>query len=199
MLINYMKKSSITSLNKGFWLLNTVPIKIEDENIDKLQLTISYSNTLSEIIARGELDDYENVIKLLLDLITQLEILNKNGYSITFFELEDIVQIDDKFYFISDSKVKKISKNQIVVEEFYEMSFVVPNELRNGQLPQPIYYGSCLFSLAVISLYCLFPKDSFETYENIIGALDKIYGLPLYWSLLRCLNQDENKRYFIYI
>ena len=96
--------------------------------------------------------------------------------------------------------VIKIEKNEIKINFPYKSSrtntFFSP-ELTNGKkFPLKIKKTSCIFSLASLISSCV--KSDFEL-ENKKEHLSSLEETKLYYALLRCLEEQPNNRYYLWI
>tara|TARA_B100001175_G_scaffold97090_1_gene82268 strand:- start:284 stop:937 length:654 start_codon:yes stop_codon:yes gene_type:complete len=133
--------------------------------------------------------------------------LEKDGYGKVFVKLDDIIVIhinenkrDSKFLCLGLEDTYKIEKTDIKINFPYKKSrnstFFSP-ELKNGKkFPLKIKKQSCIFSLCALIVSCI--KLNFNL-ENIKEELSSLEETKLYYSLLRCLEDETHNRYYLWI
>lgn len=187
-----------------FWVLNSVPTEdIKTTKVsDKIKILIDM--TLQE-----QLHTQQNRLhvhqceQLMSDIHQQMMMLNNHNLSVAYFEIDDIVIIEGKYYFINDKKIVTTKNNQIVINKMYDLSLMfLPYELHNEQmsitLPLKLHVNCYMYSLSLLTLYCLF-NTSFKTRQEALSVLNQIVGVELYWCIGRCLDTNPQKRKLLFI
>ena len=75
-----------------------------------------------------------------------------------------------------------------------------PEMLSLNSFPAMLPYTSCYYSLALLIIDILSDlKNLDHTTENFELLLQEYADTKLYYSLIRCLDEDPNNRYFLFI
>ena len=187
-----------------FWILNTVPtVDIKTtKRTDKIKILFNY--TLADLLkkqkGRLHVDQCE---QLMSDIHKQFIVLNKHHLTVAFFDINDIVIIDKTYYFINDKKFFNSKSNYFTIKKLYNtedpfLPYEMGNEQSSISLPLKLHINSYIYSLALLTLFCLF-NTPFKTRSEALTILNQIPGIELYWCLCRCLKivPDERKLLFI--
>lgn len=138
---------------------------------------------------------YDQVEQMILHLGNQLFILSENKLGLLFFSLDDIIIIDEIYFFISDLKhmVPMNKKEQLCLNFPLKMEgedmFLSPELLNVTTLPIITTITSTYYSLALLCIRCLALRPSAVTIKHT----------KMYYFLERCLQTDPNERYFLYL
>ena len=196
-----MNEKIIKSPLLDFWTLNTVP-NIVTKTPKKIKILFSF--TLSDLLKKQGGRLYVNQCEQLMSNIHQQFIkLNKHHMSVAYFDIDDIVIIENKYYFINDKKILNVKSEHLIIKKLYntEAQFL-PYEMGNEnifiQLPLKIHVNSYIYSLALLTLFCLF-NTHFNTHSDALIILNQIPGIELYWCLSRCLDIEPKKRKLLFI
>ena len=159
---------------------------------------------LADYLLKNENFTYEIGEKMLLSLGNLLISLYENNLCIPFFNIEDILVIDDNFCFINFNKVIPIIDNKIKIMVPYKKSYFFSPEMKcKTSLPYFITYKSGIYSLGKLVMFCLFcsreKNREFENDENMLSILNPIYESRLYWCLKRCIEKNIDERFFLFI
>jgi hypothetical protein len=188
----------------NFWVLGTVPTEDIKTTKTPEKIKILIDETLQEQLHNQHNRLHvEQCEQLMSDIHQQMVILNLHRLSVTYFEIDDIVIIGGKYYFINDKKIVKITNNHLIINKMYDTSLMfLPYDLNNEHssiyLPLNIHPNSYMYSLALLTLYCLF-NTPFKTRNEALGILNQIVSIELYWCISRCLETDSNKRKLLFI
>lgn len=148
---------------------------------------------------------------MLCGLYKHYQLLSNKQYSISYIDLNDIMVIDGKHFFFSNChKLYKITTNPeteentrgyMYITEWYDHknTFLSPELIHNKQLPFYCHKSSCLYSLALIVLYCLKQTNTSISSPlfNSIEVLNYYKDTKLFHTLFYCLKDDPVKREFI--
>jgi len=196
-----MNEKIIKSPLLKFWTLNTVPtVDIKTQKKIKILFSISLEGLLKKQGGRLHVEQCE---QLMSNIHQQFIKLNKNNMSVAYFDIEDIVVIENKYYFINDKKIFTISSNHLTIKKLYNTeSEFLPYEIGNDQLsiqlPLKLHINSYIYSLALLTLFCLF-NTHFNTRAEALTVLNQITGIELYWCLSRCLEIEPKNRKLLFI
>ena len=81
--------------------------------------------------------------------------------------------------------------------------FSSPEIINTNKLPALIHYKSCYYSLGLLIVFCYFGEyllkgNDIPSKESLEFSLKPIYLSKLYWFLLRCLQDNPEKRTLLY-
>ena len=140
---------------------------------------------------------YDDATTCLLDLYEQCKELINNNMLVPFFDLQDILVIDNHFYFIESNKVitKEEGSHFIYSVPFKKNIFISP-EISSGTLPIKLTFASTLYSLGALISYALTNEEI--TFQNKEKKLNFIYLTKLYSCLLRLLEKPLYQRIFLF-
>jgi hypothetical protein len=199
-----MNEKIIKSPLLEFWTLNTVPnVDIKTTKTPK-KIKILFSSTLSDLLKKQGGRLHVNQCEQLMSNIHQQFIkLNKHHMSVAYFDIDDIVIIENKYYFINDKKILTVKTDHLLIKKLYNteaqfLPYEMGNEQLSIQLPLKIHINSYIYSLALLTLFCLFNKK-FNTRSDALIILNQIPGIELYWCLSRCLDIEPNNRKLLFI
>ena len=198
-----MKYVTINEPLLKFWVLGTVPT----EDI-KTTSTIKIIKILIDATLKDKLSGQHNRLhvheceQMLLDIHQQMLMLNKHHLSVSHFDIDDIVIIDKKYYFINDKKILNVKNSHITIKKLYDESMFLPYEMGNDtetiSLPLNIHINAYIYSLALLTLYCMF-NTPFKTRDESLKILNQIPGIGIYWCMCRCLEINAKERILLYI
>ena len=196
-----MNEKIIKSPLLKFWTLNTV-LTVDIKTQKKIK--ILFSNSLEDLLKKqGGRLHVNQCEQLMSDIHQQFIKLNKHNMSIAYFDIDDIVIIENKYYFINDKKILTISSNHLTIKKLYNTeSLFLPYEMGNEQLsiqlPLKVHINSYIYSLAILTLFCLF-NTMFNSRAEALTVLNQITGIELYWCLSRCLDIEPKNRKLLFI
>tara|TARA_Y100000748_G_scaffold188392_1_gene157704 strand:- start:1611 stop:2210 length:600 start_codon:yes stop_codon:yes gene_type:complete len=187
-----------------FWVLDTVPTEDIKTTKTPEKIKILIDSTLRE-----QLNKQHNRLhvpqceQLMSDIHQQMMLLLNHNMSVAYFEIDDIVIIEKKYYFINDKKVINMINNNSVINKMIDNSIMfLPYELNSENdivsLPVTLHCNSYMYSLGLLTLFCLF-NISFKTHSDALTVLNQIIGIELYWCILRCLEINAQKRKLLFI
>ena len=148
---------------------------------------------------------------MLSTLYNQYQLLSNKQYSLSYLDLNDIMVINGKHFFFSNgNKLYKMTRKpdteertrrHMYITELYDHKniFLSPEFIHNKQLPFYCDKSSCLYSLALIVLYCLKQSNSAISNSgfNSTEVLNYYKDTKLFHTLSYCLKDDPVKREFI--
>ena len=146
--------------------------------------------------------EYYEIQRLAVCLAIQMEQLVKINKSYLFFDLEDIGVIDDNWYIITsvDEESDKIAD---LIPDTNSVEFVKPVRLNGdymapelktfftnegGELPFHTNASCIYYSVAALIIDLLDIDDE-----------EAVRGSPLYFFLKRCLENDPDNRFFLFV
>ena len=140
---------------------------------------------------------YDDATTCLLDLYEQCNELVNNNILVPFFDLQDILVIDGRFYFIQSNKIitREEGPHFIYSVPFKKNNFISP-EISSGSLPIKLTFASTLYSLGSLISYTLTNEE--VTFQNKEKKLNFIYLTKLYSCLLRLLEKPLYQRIFLF-
>ncbi len=138
--------------------------------------------------------------KFLNDIYNQFQILEKNNVSITSINLNDIMIIDDQFYFCNVNKLcyYDVNSELMKINSYYDKTckFLCPELRNNNKLPFILHKNSFFYSLALVLFFCLKTNSKFVDYSNE-EILDYFQYTKFYYTMFY-LYQDQNRQFIIF-
>lgn len=132
---------------------------------------------------------------LLRDMSLMIHCLKKFNEGILYFSLDDIVLINNHYFFINNKKIFNYESYLFKLKYPVEKDKFCPPDISAIQeIPSYISIYSSYYSLACI-LYYLMKHSYYESLED----LKFIEGLPLFYCMERMLHENPLERKFIYI
>ena len=205
--INMYKKNSVIQLvdnidKEHFWHVFTL-------KNNKIRKTTTQEHIIIEFEAKSCLSlkqyletkeyllSYDDATTCLLDLYEQCKELENNDMLIPFFDLEDILVIDNNFYFIQSNKIiTKEDNTQFIYSVPFKKNIFISPEISSGSLPMKLTFASTLYSLGTLISYIITNEE--VTFENKEKKLNFIYLTKLYSCLLRLLEKSLHQRIFLF-
>ena len=140
--------------------------------------------------------------KMLSDLYLQIDFLHSSGYSISYFQPNDITIFDNNiFRFTNFEKLYPIDKSNqtIYITDTYDLtsSFLSPEMKINSSIPSSIHYSCCYYSIALIVLFSL--KNCNLQFNNLsnLQIMNYYKHTKLYLTLSYCMEKDPSQRLFL--
>lgn len=205
--IKMYKKENVIQLvdeidKEFFWDVFTLKNNKLNKTIDQNHIVVEFkANTcvsLKEYLESKEyLLSYDDATTCLVDLYEQCKELVNNNILVPFFDLQDILVIDGRFYFIQSNKIitREEGPHFIYSVPFKKNNFISP-EISSGSLPIKLTFASTLYSLGSLISYTLTNEE--VTFQNKEKKLNFIYLTKLYSCLLRLLEKPLNQRIFLF-
>ena len=205
--IKMYKKENVVQLvdeidKEFFWdvftLKNNKLSKTSDQNHIVVEFKANTCVTLREYLKSKEyLLSYDDATTCLLDLYEQCKELVNNNILVPFFDLQDILVIDGRFYFIQSNKIitREEGTHFMYSVPFKKNNFISP-EISSGSLPIKLTFASTLYSLGSLISYTLTNEE--VTFQNKEKKLNFIYLTKLYSCLLRLLEKPVYQRIFLF-
>lgn len=151
---------------------------------------------------------YELVLKIIYQLSIQLKyLIETHNETFIGYNINNVIVIDETtFVYISNEELCKIEVEQITITyPFSRTDFYISPDISNiKEIPSTVHYKSVFYSLGCLILDCLLFKDE-EANEDEERTPHKILDkLPLkqtklYYFLKRCLSEEPNNRYLLFI
>jgi hypothetical protein len=165
-------------------------------------------NELNELNNKKLLNYHETLI-MMHDLNKQNDFLI-NQYSCGFFciDLNNILVIDSSIFICIQPKfIRKIHLNNLVFQYPFSRSnstsFFSPEIINLNTIPATVCFKCFYYSLGSFCIYCLFgikiPCSDFTVHDvDIEKILKPIYQTKLYWTILKAIDFDVQKRTLLY-
>ena len=179
--------------NNSSLIIKTISIKKMDQYIEE-QKKINNTYRLP----------YKIILNIVVCLSKQLSYLLENETSCFYtFNPDNILVIDDcKFLYLSNEELKEVKNNNLYIYSPIKknVGWLSP-ELQNvSSVPIITSYKTIFYSLGLFILNCLLDEPTDQHLENIVlDNVVSIKGTKLYYFLERCLHNDPNKRFLIYL
>jgi hypothetical protein len=148
---------------------------------------------------------YETCIKLIDDISKQLTYLYKYDYGCYGFDVNDILKIDNYFIIGSSKYLCPITDDMFYFYYPIEMPyFSSPELIQLTVLPFEIDYKCSFYSLGVLVVYSLLNVyllvgNEIMTTNDINKVLLPLKNTKIYWFIIRCLDENVNKRTLLLI
>jgi len=185
-----------------FWDLFTLKNNKISKSIRQDQIIIEFESnscvSLSQYLeSKQYLLSYHDAVECLLDLYEQCKKLTDNNILVPFFDIEDILVINNHFYFIQSNKIITREENtQFILSVPFKKNIFISPEISSGTLPIKLTFESTLYSLGVLVSYTLTNEEI--TFQNKEKKLHFIYLTKLYSCILRLLEKSVYQRIFLF-
>jgi hypothetical protein len=156
--------------------------------------------------------EYNLWIHMLWSLEKQQDYLNKNYCGFYKLHLDDIIVINETFFICVNPKlIMNIIKGKFRFYSPFDRSGFVSPEIANLTfVPAEISIKTFYYSLGALTLYCMYDynvcdgslKEIDKTqmvYKKIVELTKDIQFTKLYWSLMRSLCVESDKRVLLFV
>lgn len=196
---------------KNFWINIKKKLKIIDDNKNNFTFEADNIITLQKLAKKKEKKlSYHHCELLFLDIGKQFEGLEKDGLCHLFLDDDDIILVDNdksennisSFLYLNATKVLPFTKDKVKINmPFKKDHLYLSPELSNiKSFPIEVSKKSTYYSLAMLVSNHLIPyKNKKKSMEIFKKHMESILESKLYWALLRCLEEDPDDRYYLYI
>ena len=174
---------------------------------------------LTDLLKRKETLSYRHLSQLFLNIGKQLEGLEEDDYCNLFLKMEDIVRVEvetktqkggsggDIFFLYLNTENFTSINDRItkILKPFNKNDKIISPEMKKiNSFPKEIHSNSQYYSLALLVCLCgawsknksLKIKYSLDYFRDYLSNID---NTKLYWSLLRCLENNPRDRVYLYI
>jgi len=146
---------------------------------------------------------YKFILQIIYSLSKQISYLLKNESKCFYkFDISNILVIDDcKFIYLSYEDLNDIKENKIIIYRPISktIGYLSP-ELKNAKsIPILVSYKTIFYSLGSFILYNITSNEETNEETNIANKLSCIKDTKLYYFLKRCLYNEPEKRFLLYI
>ena len=214
------KKVKITIINfnkyKNFWKTTIKNIKnVEQKKNANMDTVLSFKagkcHTLKELLKiKSNNLSYRHAEYLFTIIGEQLKNLEKDNYSLFELDLDDIIIVvygdgwaNVSLLYLNTDKFKKIDeKGNIVINKPFKKTnnFLSPEVKSISEIPAVFNKNCWIYSVGYMISYCLnndvLKKNSKDDIGELLKELDTT---KLYYAVMRCLEFEPNKRYYLYI
>ncbi len=181
-------------------------VKVNVERKVAFQINAIKISTLTDLLKSEKELSYSMCESLFVDVVEQIKLLENMGYGFLSIHPDDIIFVEsDKnnfsFIFLNLQDYYTVKNNSLEIDKPYSKhKYFSPNIKTITEIPTIINYQQNIFySLAMIVCNCLNKIDSKYNYSDYKNHLDCILETKLYWALLRCLKDNSNERYCLFI
>ena len=146
-------------------------------------------------------------IKLIDNISRQVYNYEKYGVSLYGLDLNDILVINNStFLIVSIDYFVNIDNKK--VQHLYFLTnnpyFSNPELYKINKFPVTLTIKSLYYSIGLLVTFCLTNKyllvgNEIKSKNEIIKVLEPLKGRKLYWFILRCLEDEPNKRHLLLI
>ena len=136
--------------------------------------------------------DYHQSLQLSMCLAVQMATLAVINKGVLFFSDKDITILDDEWYLLSnlDNIVPIVSENTVMLSHPISFQGFLSPEIKNiSELPFKTNISCSYYSLALMVIDAL----------GINPSLDQIAESKLYYFLTRCLEENPENRFILFI
>lgn len=161
---------------------------------------------------------YEDCKLLFLNLSKTIQHLEDQNLGIISLDLDDIIMIEfqdnknirennyDKqivtnFFYLNLENFVEIRDDNLVINRPINKSnlFISPEIKKIKHFPTNVKKQSSYYCLAILLCYCFGKIKKKITSNNLIKHLEMIKETKLYWTILRCLEQNPEDRFLLFI
>lgn len=148
---------------------------------------------------------YELVLKIIYQLSTQLKyLIETHNETLIGYNINNVMVIDKTtFVYVSNEALCKIEAGQITISyPFSRNDFYMSPDISNiKEIPSQVHYKSTFYSLGCLMVDCLLFTHEEAEERSPQKILDKlpIKQTKLYYFLKRCLSEEPNNRYLLFI
>ena len=187
-------------------IIQTIPHSFSFINPEtqELHFQAASSNKIQHLFPRRL--SWEQCLLLIGFLSNQLQELEKRGYSMIGFNLQDIIMIDESVFLFMNNEYLFSFHNKYInlVSPLKKPYFSSPEILQLTKIPAGIHYKSCYYSLASLVVYCLleeyiFKGNEVKTDKELEIILKPLFATKMYWFLKRCLVLNPENRRMLFI
>lgn len=188
-----------TKILKNYTILdngNSIMIKASSiktfEEFKKDQKNLNKSSILSHI----------NLLKMSYYLSKQLSyLITQESKCFYTYDPKNIIVIDNIFVYLSQEHLKDIKNNNICIYSPISKKnpYLSPELSKTSKLPIMINYKTSFYSLGLLLIESLSGENTIVNMSDIEDKLKHCKGTKLYYFLERCLKEDPNERFLIYI
>ena len=162
--------------------------------------------SLKDYLKQNQTLTYNEALSLFLDIGEQLKFLQHMGKGYVNLNLKDIflIQTDNdnvSFLFLNVSSFFSVKNDVLEIDKTFQKNGFISPQIKNiNQIPTNISYSQTIFyELSAIVCNCFGSISSGSTFMEYKNHLDCILETKLYWALLRCLEDNPEDRYYLYI
>ncbi len=201
---------------QNFWKATIKNIKKvkkdKNANMDTvLSFKVGKCHTLKELLKiKNNNLSYRHSEYLFTIIGEQLKNLEKDHYSLFELDLDDILIFvygggwaNISLLFLNTSKFKKLDEygNIILNRPFLKNNkFLSPEVKSIDEIPAKFNKNTWIYSMGYLVCYCLNSEvEKGITKEEIANILKELETTKLYYAVLRCLEIEPDKRYYLYI
>uniref|UniRef100_A0A6C0E1U1 Protein kinase domain-containing protein n=1 Tax=viral metagenome TaxID=1070528 RepID=A0A6C0E1U1_9ZZZZ len=149
---------------------------------------------------------WEQCLLLIGFLSKQIQELEKRGYAIVGFNLQDVIMLDESvFLFVNNEYLFPFNNKYVtLVTPLKKPYFSSPEILQLTKIPAKIHYKSCYYSLASLVVCCFLQEYVFKGNEvkkdhELETILKPLFATKMYWFLKRCFVLNPENRQMLFI
>lgn len=188
-------------------IIKTIPQSFSFTNPETQELHFQ-ANKIQHLLdfLKNNRISWEQCLLLIGFLSKQIQELEKRGYSIVGFNLQDITIIDESvFLFVNNEYLFPFHNKYVpLVTPLKKPYFSSPELLQLTKIPARIHYKNMYYSLACLVVYCLLEEYVFKGNEpysdkELEIILKPLFATKMYWFLKRCLVLNPENRQMLFI
>lgn len=179
----------------------------KEDDVIKHTIIAESVQTLTQMLSRKHNRlSYGESLQLLLSIGNQLTMLETEQKRVfNSLDMKNIIVLNDElFIYVSNVNLFNIDDSNMITIDYpvEKTKFDSPTQDSQERIPFSIHKNSWLFSLGAIVCFSLTGNEYSHTIKKkttYIQLLRQIELLPLYYTVLRCVEDEPEKRVFLHI
>ena len=205
--------------NKKYLQFVKKNLVIKQEKKNSFTFKAKNVETLKSLLKqKKEKLSYYHCKLLFLDMAKTIEHLETLDLGIISLDLNDIIMVefqDNKnmrstsddtkavtyFFYLNIDKFVELRNENLVINRPVNKSnlFISPEVKQIKHFPSTIKKQSTYYCLALLLCHCFSKITKNMDYDKLIKHLEMIKETKLYWAILRCLEQNPEDRFLLFI
>lgn len=205
--------------NKKYLQFIKKNLVIKEEKKNSLIFKAKNVETLKSLLKqKKEKLSYYHCKLLFLDMAKTIEHLEHDDLGIISLDLDDIVMVEFQnnkntrdtpnstnlvtyFFYLNLDNFVELKKDNFVINSPVNKFnlFISPEVKQIKHFPSTIKKQSTYYCLALLLCHCFSKITKNMDYDKLIKHLEIIKETKLYWAILRCLEQNPEDRFLLFI
>ena len=205
--------------NKKYLQFIKKNLVIKEEKKNSLIFKAKNVETLKSLLKqKKEKLSYYHCKLLFLDMAKTIEHLEHDDLGIISLDLHDIVMVEFQnnkntrdtpnstnlvtyFFYLNLDNFVELKKDNFVINSPVNKFnlFISPEVKQIKHFPSTIKKQSTYYCLALLLCHCFSKITKNMVYDKLIKHLEIIKETKLYWAILRCLEQNPEDRFLLFI
>jgi hypothetical protein len=179
--------------------LSKITPKLSDFTINpEMNMATFEALTIEMLVPNTQ--SYIQSLMMITSLTNQLVELTKLEHTFYRYQPENIIIINgNQYLYISTEDLVPLhdNLNTLTISKPFANSIFLAPELKNvNYLPYTTSRSCVYYSLGVLLLYCIFGLDDMANAEQVMKPIKET---KLYWFIVRIIQTDCTKRFFMFI